>query len=56
MKDSCCVPTLRVRATPSFKRRARVLFRIALRRLFRTELVATDSRGNPKSNPIRWMV
>lgn len=57
MKDSaCCIPTLRVQAKPGFQRRIRVLFRIALRRLFRTELVATDLHGNPKPNPIRWIV
>ncbi len=52
----CCVATLRVRAQPGFKRRVRILFRIVLRRLFRTERVATDARGIPKPNPIRWIV
>lgn len=52
----CCVPRLRVRAKPGFKRYVRILVRIAIRRLFRTERIATDARGIPKPNPIRWIV
>ena len=36
-------------------RRVRVLWRLALRKLFRAELVEMDSNGNPKVNPIRWL-
>lgn len=37
-------------------RRIRVLWRLAIRRLLRVELVETDSQGNPKVNPIRWLM
>ncbi len=38
------------------RRRIRVLFRLAIRKLLRIELVKTNSSGNPKANPIRWIV
>ena len=40
----------------SLKRRIRVAVRLLVRRMIRIELVKTDSGGNPKINPIRWIV
>ena len=44
------------RTKTKWKRRVRVLFRLAVRKIVRLELVELDSNGNPKSNPIRWLI
>ena len=57
MNDSeCSTRLLHLRTKASWKRRMIVLFRLAVRRLSRLELVERDSHGNPKANPIRWIV
>ncbi len=36
-------------------RRLRILLRLALRNLLREEQSPLDSRGRPRTNPLRWM-
>jgi hypothetical protein len=55
-QPDCCDRRPRLRTKTGWKRRVRVLFRLAVRKLGRLELVETDSRGNPKINWIRWMM
>ena len=44
------------RRNSRWKRRARVLFRLAIRKLTRLELVEIGPGGNPRVNPIRWIM
>jgi len=55
-EPDCCDAPLRVRKKAGWKRRLRVLFRLAIRQLVRLELVETDAHGNLKANPIRWIL
>lgn len=55
-KEVCCDKSPSLLRRPSLKRRIRVAVRLLVRRLIRIELVKTDSRSNPKINPIRWIV
>jgi hypothetical protein len=43
------------RHKPGLRRRLPILLRLAVRRLLQAERVETDSLGNPKTKPIRWL-
>jgi hypothetical protein len=54
--EVCCDKSPPLPRRSSLKRRIRLAVRLLVRRLIRIELVKTDSGGNPKINPIRWIV
>jgi len=55
-KSADCKHSPRSRTKTRWKHRVRVLFRLAVRKLIRLELIEVDSHGTPKVNPIRWLI